>query len=85
LITIFAIHSPFILLSLFRREEREKGKRITKVVVKSHAFLLDPLNPYKGDKRGNLLNRALLFLFIKVKFSLTLQIYFARLRLTVPK
>jgi len=32
--TIFAIHSPFLL-------ESEKGKRITKVVIKSHAFLLD--------------------------------------------
>ena len=32
--------SPF----LFFYEEREKGKRITKVVVKSHAFLLDPQN-----------------------------------------
>ena len=32
LITILAIYSPFW---------REKGKRITKIVVKSHAFLLD--------------------------------------------
>ena len=37
-ITIFAIHSFFLLPSFFRGE---KGKRITKVVVKSHAFLLD--------------------------------------------
>ena len=39
----FAIPSPFLLPS-FRREEkggREKGKRITKVFVKSHTFLLD--------------------------------------------
>ena len=28
--------------SLFFKEGREKGNRITKVVVKSHSFLLDP-------------------------------------------
>ena len=38
----FAIHSPFLLPSFW--VEREKGKRITKVVVKSHAFLLDQFN-----------------------------------------
>ena len=37
LVTIFAIHSPLLLPSFFRREE--KGG--TKVMVKSHAFLLD--------------------------------------------
>jgi hypothetical protein len=36
----FAIHSPFLLPSLLRG--KKKGKRMTKVVVKSHAFLLDP-------------------------------------------
>ena len=38
-ITIFAIHSPFLLPSFFRREEK-RGK-MTKVVTLIHAFLLD--------------------------------------------
>lgn len=41
LITIFATHSSFLRPSFFK-EDREKGKIITKVVVKRHAFLLDP-------------------------------------------
>ena len=40
LITIFAIHSPFLLPCCFRREE--KREKITKVEVNSHAFLFDP-------------------------------------------
>jgi hypothetical protein len=36
------VYLPFSFpSSLFFWEGREKGKRITKVVVKSHAFLLD--------------------------------------------
>jgi len=35
----FAIHSSFLLPSFLGG--KRKGKRITKVVVKSHAFLLD--------------------------------------------
>ena len=38
---IFALHSPFLLPSFLKREEKRAGKKITKVVVKSHAFLLD--------------------------------------------
>jgi hypothetical protein len=40
MITIFAIHSPFLLPSFLGW--KRKGKRIPKVVVKIHAFLLDP-------------------------------------------
>jgi hypothetical protein len=36
---MFAIHSPFLLPSFFRREE--KREKMTDGVVKSHAFLLD--------------------------------------------
>ena len=39
LITIFAIHSPFLLPSFLGGWE--KGKRMTKLVIKSHDFLLD--------------------------------------------
>ena len=38
--TIFANSFSFSS-SLFFKEGREKGKRITKVAVRSHAFLLD--------------------------------------------
>ena len=41
LITIFAIHSHFLLPSFFQ-EGREKGKIIIKVVVKSYAFCSIP-------------------------------------------
>ena len=48
----YDIHSPFLLPSLLGG--RKKGKTITKVVVKSHAFLLDPsdydvLNDHEND------------------------------------
>ena len=46
LITIFAIHSTFLLPSFFGG--KRKGEKITKVVVKSHAFLLDPINQLMG-------------------------------------
>ena len=39
LIIIFAIHSPFLLPSFLWRKRKEE--KTTKVVVKSHAFLLD--------------------------------------------
>ena len=42
-ITIFDIHSSF----LFFYEGGERGKRITKVVVKSHSFLLDLIRTLK--------------------------------------
>ena len=45
---------PLILLFFFPLlyEGREKGKRITKVVVKNHAFLLDPLQNTKIQQKG---------------------------------
>ena len=47
-INIFAIHSAFLLLSFVMREEK-RGKRITKVVILSHTFLLDHFleNPWE--------------------------------------
>ena len=51
-ITIFAIHSSFLLPSFFRREEKRE-KIITKVVVKSHAFLLDRLLSIMGKEGEN--------------------------------
>ena len=39
----FCYLSPFLLLPFFRREEK-KGKSITKVVLKSHAFLLNQVD-----------------------------------------
>ena len=52
LITIFAIYSPFLLPSFFRREEKRE-KIITKVVVKRHAFLLDHLLSIMGKEGEN--------------------------------
>ena len=39
-IKIFAIHSPLLLPFFCRREEKIK-KKITKVMILSHAFLID--------------------------------------------
>ena len=39
--------------SLFYKEGEERGKRITKVVVKSHAFLLDQLELGPLQKKGH--------------------------------
>ena len=42
----FDLHSPFLLPSFLGG--KIKGKRRTKVVVKSHAFLLDPFLSHKN-------------------------------------
>ena len=46
----------FILLFFFPLFFREKDKRITKVVVKSHAFLLDPRESLQKSSKKELVN-----------------------------
>ena len=60
LTTTLIIHSPFLLPSFIKREDK-RGIRLTKVVVKNNAFLLDPvnntnLNPATGDQKFKYFN-----------------------------